>query len=202
MVPVWAGAAWSGVSLSLDEVEADWIFDGAPRRTETTRIGLRYTETAASGLVVGARVGRLTSRLGPGPGVPLTEKYDAGFLGLSLHYPVRFGEHLRFYGELAYQYHSGDRIDLAASERIEWRDFSIELGLSGEFGGVRVTPFAVYSDSEGDISGEPGTRGFSSRETVSAGLELDWFVEQGGLIRLRLLDGAEQSAGLGLVREF
>jgi len=63
-------------------------------------------------------------------------------------------------------------------------------------------PFAIYSDVDGDISGDSGTNSFESDEEFSAGVNLDLFLDPTSFVRLRLTTGDYDSASLVFAREF
>ncbi|MDH5354587.1 MAG: hypothetical protein OEY09_09105 [Gammaproteobacteria bacterium] len=197
-----AKAEWSGVSLSLNEVNSDWLFESGRRNAEISRLDLQFEEKTPSGLGVGANIGQITTRVSDLNGPRNTRKFDGSYLGVYLRYPVPLGEFFSLHSKLAYQYHSATQIDSSVYNQIETRDIGVELGLSGRFSNLRVTAFAAYNDVSGDISGDTGTEIFENEESVSSGISFDLFVESSGYIRLRMTRGEQDSASLSFAREF
>ena len=202
MIPA-AHADWTGLSASVDEIDSDWIFENNKRSTNITRLNLQFEERTSAGLSVGANIGRLTTRISNINGPRNTVKFDASYFGIYLRYPVQLGEYFSLHSKLGYQYHSGSETgNDDDDDEIEWREVDFEVGLSGRFGSFRITPFAVYSDVDGDISGDAGTDSFENDEDVSAGLSLDIFLDPTSFVRLRLTSGEQDSAALIFAREF
>lgn len=197
-----ANAEWSGVSVSISEVDSDWLFENNRRNADISRLDLQFEEKTSSGLGVGANIGQITTRVSNLNGPRNTLKFDGSYFGIYLRYPIPMGEIFSLQSKLSYQYHSATQIDSDISNEIETREISVELGLSGRFGNLRITPFAIYSDVSGDISGDTGTEIFENEESVSSGISFDIFVERDGYIRLRLTSGEQESASFSFARGF
>ncbi len=197
-----ANAEWSGVSVSISEVDSDWIFENDRRNADISRLDLQFEEKTSSGLGVGANIGQITTRISNLSGPRNTVKFDGSYFGVYLRYPIPMGEIFSLQSKLSYQYHSATQIDSGVNNQIELRELGVELGLSGQFGNIRITPFAIFSDVSGDISGDTGTEIFENEESVSSGISFDIFVEHGGYIRLRLTSGGQESASLSFARGF
>ncbi len=195
-------AVWTGISASINEVESVWLFESSERNASITRLNMHLEERTSYGLGVGANIGQLTARLSNISGPQNTVKFDASYFGVYLRYPVPLGEHFLLQSRLGYQYNSGTQYGSDDEDAIEWREFDFELGFAARFGNVRVTPFVVYSNVSGDISGDTGTDTFENDEGVSAGLSFDLFVEPTGFMRLRLTRGEQDAAALIFAREF
>lgn len=197
-----ANAEWSGVSVSISEVDSDWFFENDRRNADISRLDLQFEEKTSSGLGVGANIGQVTTRVSNLSGPLNTVKFDGSYFGIYLRYPIPMGEVFSLHSKLSFQYHSATQIDSGVNNEIEAREIGAELGLSGKFGNFRITPFAIYSNVSGDISGDAGTEIFENEESVSSGISFDIFVERGGYIRLRLTSGDQNSASLSFAREF
>jgi len=196
-------ADWTGVSASIDEIESDWVFENSLRSANTTRLNLQFEERTRSGLGVGANLGRLTTRISNVDGPRDTVKFDASYFGVYLRYPIQLGEHFSLHSKFGYQFHSGSGIDNDTNDdEIEWREVDFEIGFSGRFENFRITPFALYSDVDGDISDDTGTNSFENDDNVSAGLSLDIFLDSTSFVRLRFTSGEQDSAALIFAREF
>ena len=197
-------ADWSGISASIEELESDWIFENNGRSARVSRLNLNFEEKTSGGLRVGANLGRLSARISNNDGPRETQKFDASYFGVYLRYPVPLGDHFALQSKLTYQYHSGSEssVDDEEDAEIDWREISFELGLSAKLANLRITPFAIYSDVSGDISGNTGTDSFESDAETSGGVSIDIFLEPTSFIRLRLTAGDYDSASLIFAREF
>ena len=202
-IPV-VSADWSGISVSIEEFESDWIFENNDRNADLTRLNLSFEEKTASELRVGANIGRMTTRLSNNEGPRNTQKFDASYFGIYIRYPLSLGDHFSLQNKLAYHYHSGSETisDVDSEDEIDWREVSYEIGLSAVIGSLRLTPFAVYSDVDGDISGDSGTDSFESDDEISAGVNVDLFLDPTSFVRLRFTTGDHDSASLVFAREF
>jgi hypothetical protein len=197
-----ANASWSGMSLSIDEIENDWVFENTTRLADTTRLNLHFEEKTANGMLVGANIGRLTTRISNKSGARNTEKFDASYIGIYLGYPVSLSNHFRLHNQLGYQYHSGSASALLNDDSIAWRDASFLIGISYRFKDIRIMPFAVASDISGDVEREAGTDTFENDKTLSTGVSVDLFVDSSSFIRLQFSSGSGQSFSLRFAREF
>ncbi len=195
-------ADWAGISASINEVESVWLIDSSKRSTNITRLNLHFEERTSYGLGVGANLGQLTARLSNISYPHNSVKFDANYFGVYLRYPVQLGEHFRLHSKLGYQYHLGTQNGGNDGNTIAWREVSYELGLAARIGNVRVTPFIVYNDVSGDISGDAGTYTIKNNENRSAGLSLDIFLEPTSFVRLRLTQGAQDAFALVFAREY
>lgn len=190
------------MSLSIDEIENDWVFENNTRLADTTRLNLHFEEKTRNGMLVGANIGRLTTRISNKTGDRNTDKFDAGYIGIYLGYPVSLSEHLVIHNQLGYQYHSGSGYTLLNDDSITWRDASFMVGLSYRFKDIRIMPFAVASDISGDLDREAGTDTFENDEAFSSGVSADLFVDSSSFVRLQFSSGAGQSFSLRFAREF
>lgn len=198
-------ADWSGISASIEEVDRDWIFENNDRSARVSRLNLNFEEKTSSELRVGANLGRLSASISNKEGPRDTQKFDASYFGIYLRYPVPLGEYFALQSKLTYQYNSGSESSIEDNEvdaEIDWREISFELGLSVKLANFRITPFAIYSDVSGDISGESGTDSFETDQEISGGVSVDLFLEPTSFIRLRLSAGDYDSASLIFAREF
>lgn len=197
-----AEANWSGISLSIEEIEDDWVFENDTRLSDTTRVNLHFEERTSNGMLVGANIGRLATRISNKTGEKNTEKFDAGYIGIYIGYPILLGDQFRIHNRFGYQYHSGSGSTLENDDRITWRDASFMVGLSYRYRDIRIMPFAVVSDISGDLEREAtGTVTFENDETLSTGLSLDLFVDSTSFIRLQLSRGSGTSFSLRFARE-
>ncbi len=190
------------MSLSIDEIEDDWVFENNTRLADITRLNLHFEERTANGMLVGANIGRLTTRISNKTGEKDTEKFDAGYVGIYLGYPISLGNHFRIHNRFGYLYHSGSGTTLLNDDRISWREASFMLGISYRFKDIRIMPFAVANDISGDIEREADTDTFENDEALSTGMGVDLFVDSTSFVRLQFSSGSGQSFSLRFAREF
>lgn len=204
LAPATVQADWSSLSVSVEEVESDWFFENNSRRSRITRLNLNFEEKTSAELRVGANMGRVSARLSNTIGPRETQRFDASYFGVYLRYPLPLGEYFALHSKMTYQYHSGSEnsIEDDAEDKIDWREFSLELGLSARLGNFRVTPYAIYSDVSGEIVGESATDAFESDNDISGGVNLDLFLEPTSYVRLRLSTGDSEEVSLIFAREF
>ncbi len=194
-------ASWTGVEVSIANVDADWAFEAETREAQTSLISLQIEEKTATGLRIGVSLGYFYTRLvaeGPSP----TLKFDGHFVGLYLNRLVGIGEHVEFYGQFNLGYHNGQDSLVAARFDIDWIEVGVELGASLRFAHYRVTPYVVYTDIDGDISNVAGIDVFERAEPVSRGIHLDYFVEPTAFVRLSLQGGGNAGGYLNFVRRY
>lgn len=197
-------SAWTGISLSIDEIESDWDFERITRVSDTTRLNLHVEEKTSKGLRVGANIGRLTTRISNISGSRNTEKFDASYIGVYIAYPLEITESLSLYNKIGFQYHAGSTIDADADEdeQISWRDAEYIIGLSYRIGDFRIMPFAGINDISGDIEREASTDTFENSDSVSSGINLDLFIDSSSFVRFKFSDGAYRAFSLRFAREF
>ncbi|MCP4432612.1 MAG: hypothetical protein GY806_16690 [Gammaproteobacteria bacterium] len=201
ILPV-AEAAWTGISLSIDEIENDWAFADNIRLADTTRLNLHFEEKTRNGIHVGANIGQLTTRIRNKSGPADTEKFDASHIGIYLGYPVSLGEHFVIHNQMGYQFHSGSSSAPTTDEQISWREASYLFGISYRFSDLRIMPFLVASDISGDLERADETDTFENDEAISTGLSFDIFVDSTSFVRLKFSSGTGQSFSLRFAREF
>ena len=197
-----ANAAWSGLSLSIDEIENDWVFEAGIRMADTTRLNLHFEEKTRNGMLVGANIGRLTTRISNKTGLRDTDKFDASYIGIYLGYPVLLSEDFVIHNQFGLQYHSGSGSTLSNNDSIAWREASFLIGISYRFKDIRIMPFAVVGDINGDLEGAQGTDTFENDEVLSTGVSVDLFVDSSSFVRLKFSSGSEQSFSLRFAREY
>ncbi len=195
-------ADWSGTSLSIDEIESDWLFESNQRVSDTTRLNLHFEEKTRSGIGVGANIGRQTTRISNSSGPKNTEKFNASYVGVFLRYPFSFGDYFALHNQIGYRYHSGSVIDDTTTDRIDWREISYQIGLSAMFSQIRLMPFAVISNISGDIQRDSSTETFENSEDVSTGLSIDLFVDPTSFVRFKFAASGDKLFSLRFAREF
>ncbi len=196
-----AAAFWTGVEASIANVDADWAFDAETREAQSSLVSLQIEEKTETGLRVGISLGYFDTRLVADDPSP-TLKFDGHFVGLYLNRLVGIGEHVEVYGQFNLSYHSGQ--DSLVGERfdIDWTEVGVEFGASLRFAHYRITPYAVYTDIDGDISNLADVDVFERDEPVSGGIHLDYFVEPTAFVRLSLQSGGNAGGYLNFVRRY
>ncbi len=196
-----AAAFWTGVEVSIANVDADWEFDAETREAQTSLISFQVEEKTETGLRVGISLGYFDTRLVADDPSP-TLKFDGHFVGLYLNRLVDIGEHVELYGQFDLSYHSGQ--DSLVEERfdIDWTEVGVEFGASLRFAHYRVTPYVVYTDIDGDISDLADVDLFERDDPVSGGIHFDYFVEPTAFVRLSLQGGGNVGGYLNFVRRY
>ena len=194
-------AFWTGVEVSIANVDADWDFDAETREAQTSQISFQVEEKTETGLRVGVSLGYFDTRLVADDPSP-TLKFDGHFVGLYLNRLVGIGEHVELYGQFDLSYHSGQ--DSLVDERfdIDWTEVGVEFGASLRFAHYRITPYVVYTDIDGDISDLADVDVFELDEPVSGGIHFDYFVEPTAFVRLSLQGGGNAGGYLNFVRRY
>lgn len=196
-----ASAYWTGVEVSLANLDADWAFDAETREAQTSLISFQAEESTASGLRVGVSLGYFGIRLLADDPAP-TLKFDGNFVGIYLNQLVSLGEQVEFYGQFNLRFYNGD--DSLGDERIDvdWLETGVELGASLRAAHYRITPYVAYTDIDGDIDDLADVDVFERDEPASAGIHFDYFVEPTAFIRFSLQGGGSEGGMLNFVRRY
>lgn len=196
-----APAYWTGVEVSLANLDADWAFDAETREAQTSLVSFQAEEATETGLRIGISLGYFDIRLLADDPAP-TLKFDGNFVGLYLNRLVEFGEHVELYGQFNLRYHSGQ--DRLGDEKInvDWLETGIEFGASLRAAHYRITPYVVYTDIDGDIDDLADVDVFERDEPASAGIHFDYFVEPTAFIRFSLQGGGSEGGSLNFVRRY
>ena len=205
LLPSAAPAQWTGVSAGLANVESDWSFDSGRREADISELSFQIEEETQTGLVVGLDLGFMDMRLIPSSASSADSlKFDGQYIGIYLRQPLRINERLSLHGMLRLSYHSGDKSGDDADEddaEIDWTSSLLELGMSLRLSSFRVTPYAVYNDIDGDVSGG-GTEVFDVEDNLSQGVRFDYFVEDSAFIQFDFITGGSAGGYLNFVRRY
>lgn len=194
-------AQWSGLALTLEDADLRWQFDQGKRNANLSGIGFQFEEAADTGLRVGLKFKHLSLRVAAGQN-SAAQKFDAQALGLYLRQPVELGHNLSLHGQFTFLFNNGNRIGNDVIEEIEWTETQLEIGLGFKYSLVRITPYLIYFDYDGDISGASGTDIFGLADPVVRGVKLDYFLEKTAYIRLAIQSGDRSGGYLSFAREY
>ena len=199
ILPLPATADWTGVQVDLFDGDSDWRFDNETRNAQIGSLSFRIEESTATGLRIGVHIGYMSVRVAADTAAE-TRRYDAQNLGIYLRQPFQFGESVTLQSGVEFRYNTGS--DDSGDDRfdIDWSEIDIELGLGLRFGAVRLMPYLVWTDIDGDIGSDSGTLVFEQDEKITRGLRFDYYVEQTGFVRLQVERGGSDGALLSFVR--
>ena len=197
-----AMAQWTGVSVSIEDYSAGWAFQTGQHTSDINRLILNLEEKTANDLRVGVNIGLISLRISENVSPGNTRKFNVSSLGLYLRLPLRLGEIFSLQGQFSYRFNSGsDSIDIDSSQ-IEWYETRLELGFSGQWQTLRLTPFIAYQIVDGDITDSKGTELFETNEKISSGIRIDFFVDPTAYIRFQVSSGARKGIYLVFAREY
>lgn len=201
--PAMALASWTGISVKLANIDSDWAFGSETREAQSSELSFQIEERTDSNLSVGAEIGYFDMRVVPKRNSPAqTVKFDGQYLGVYLRQPVRFNDWLSMHGSLGIRYSTGNESGAGEGEaEIDWTSSLFELGLSLRYANFRFTPYAVYQDIDGDISGD-GTDTFEMDEDLIQGIRIDYFTEDTAFIRFDFTTGGTVGGYINFVRRY
>jgi hypothetical protein len=194
-------AEWTGVSFEIGNTKSDWEFSEGTRETKITSIALQVEERTASGLSVGAGIGYMTMRVDGNSEVE-TKKFDGEYLEIYLRHEFAISESFSLEALMDYGFYSGDESTSSDRDDLSWNQLGFEIGASFQHANIRITPFASYTDIDGDISGDDPTEVFSLEDEIGYGLRLDFFTESTAFISLKLQTGSHNGGYLTFVRRY
>ena len=196
-----AQADFTGVTVELANVDADWKFDSGVREAQINTIAFQIEEKTATGLSVGGGIGYLDMRV-VGNGSTDTRKFDGEYFQIYLRQEFRISERISLHGLFNYSYNSGrdnkedDRAD------IDWNEASFQIDASLRFANFGITPFVAYYDIDGDISDDNGTEVFAMDDPVSQGIRFDYYTEPTAFIRIVFQSGGQSGGYLTFARHY
>lgn len=197
-----AVASWTGISVNIEDYSTQWQFQTVQRTTDINQWNFYLEEKTTSALRAGVSIGQSSIRISDSVSPANTQKFDANSLGLYLRLPLMLGDHFSVHGRLSYRINSGsDSNDIDPSE-IGWYETAVELGFSGQWQSVRITPFVSYRSIDGDISDNTGIDLFDPVEEISSGIRFDYFVDPTAYVRFQLTTGANEGGYLVFAREY
>lgn len=197
-----AMAELTGVSVSIEDYSAGWVFQKGQHTSDINRLTLNLEEKTANDLRVGINIGLISLRISENVSPSNTQKFDVSSLGLYLRLPLRLSENFSLQGRFSYRFNSGsDSIDTDSS-LIEWYETRLELGFSGQWHTLRFTPFIAYQIVDGDITDSKGTELFELIDQISSGIRFDYFVDPTAYIRFQVSSGARKGFYLVFAREY
>ena len=202
LVSTAALAEITGISVSIEDYSTTWQFQSGQRTTDINQWNMNLEEKTTTGLRVGVNIGQMSIRIIDQISPTNTQKLNASSLGLYLRLPLKLNDNLSVHGRLSYRFNSGtDSNDIDPGE-IVWYETGVELGFSGRWRTIRITPFVDYRSVDGDISDSGGIELFGLVDDFSSGIRLDYFVDSTAYIRLQLISGARDGGYLVFAREY
>lgn len=198
-----ASAEWTGVSLEIGETDSDWKFEDDVREAQISEINFQVEEKIDTGLTFGASIGYFDTRVvADSDSAAETMKFDGQYLGLYIRQPLPISKRLSFHGLFSIRYTSGTESGADDDEKnIDWTQSAFELGFNLRFSKLRISPFAIYQDVDGDISGG-GTDVFELDEPMTQGVRFDYFVEDTAFVRFEFVTGGRSGGYLSFVRRY
>jgi hypothetical protein len=197
-----AKAEYTGVAFEIGDYDSDWKFSDGTRVVKTNSLRLQIEERAESGLTVGVSIAYLSMRVVGDATTPST-KFEGENLQLYLRQVVPLGQSFSLAGSLSYGYNTGrENADKDNRANIEWSEVSVEIGVSYRINNLRITPFASYTDIDGDISDLAGSAAFELEDPSSHGVRFDIFVESTAFIGIRLQTGSQSGGYISFVRRY
>jgi len=194
-------AEWTGIALEISDTRSDWEFSDGTRETKISSITFQVEERTESGLSVGGGLGYMTMRVDGNDEVE-TKKFDGEFLEIYFRQEFSISESFSLEMLLDYGFYSGDENTSSDRDDISWTQLGFEFGASFQRDNIRITPFASYTDIDGDISGDDPTETFSLEDESGYGLRLDFFTESTAFVSLRLQTGSYNGGYLTFVRRY
>jgi hypothetical protein len=196
-----ARAEWTGVAFEIGDTRSDWEFSESVRETKITSIELLVEERTATGFTIGGGIGYMTMRVDGNDEVD-TKKFDGEFLEFYLRKDFAVSEAFSLEAEFDYGFYSGDENVSEDRDDIGWTQLGAEFAMNFQLDNIRISPFASYTDIDGDISGEDPTESFALEDEVGYGLRLDFFTDSTAFIRLSLQTGSYTGGYLIFVRRY
>lgn len=194
-------AEFTGVAFELADTRSDWAFSDSIRESKITSLTLQIEERTESGFSVGAGIGFMTIRVDGNEQVETT-KFDGEYLEIYLRQDFSISESFSLEALLNYGFYAGDENTSSDRDDINWNQLGFEFGASFQHANIRITPFASYTDVDGDISGDDPTETFSLEDEIGYGLRLDFFTESTAFVRLQLQTGSHNGGYLTFVRRY
>lgn len=200
-----ASAEWTGVALEIGETDSDWKFEDDVREAQISELNFQIEEKIETGLTFGASIGYFDMRVvADSNSLAETLKFDGQYLGLYIRQPFQISNHVSLHGLFSIRYASGNESgadDDEDEKDIDWTQSSFELGLNLRFSRLRIAPYAIYQDVDGDISGG-GTDVFELDEPLTRGVRFDYFVEDTAFVRFEFVTGGRDGGYLSFVRRY
>lgn len=197
-----ARAEWTGVEFELGDIDADWEFADGIRSTKIRSLGFRIEERAAGNLSVGGGLGYQELRVA-GKGEIVSKDFSTANFEVYLRQQFALGGSVLLQGLLSYGYFSGYENTIKDDRaEITWSQVDLEISAGFRFSNLRLTPYARYSNVDGDISNDQDSLSFKLEDPYSYGLRFDIFLEKTAFITIRLQDGSQSGGYLSFVRQY
>ena len=196
-----AKADWTGIAMEFSNFDADWEFDEGLRKSTSSEISFQIEERTDTNLSVGAGIGYFNTRIIGGGSSP-TRRLDGQFFRISLRQEVALTTSTGLTALFGFRYNSGSDGELENRVEIDWNQIDLQLGVSWQVSGLRVTPFVFYQDVDGDISDDIGTELLATDDPMGQGIRFDYFLEKTAFVRFEVRSGAQSGGLLTFARRY
>ncbi len=194
-------AEGTGIAFEISDTKSDWEFTDGTRETKISTIVFQLEQRSASGLSVGGGLGFMTMRV-DGDDEVETKKFDGEFLEIYFRQEFSISDSFSLEMLLDYGFYGGDENASSDRDDISWNQLGFEFGASVKLDNIRITPFASYTDIDGDISGDDPTEVFSLEDETGYGLRFDFFTDSTAFVSLKLQTGSYDGGYLAFVRRY
>lgn len=196
-------AEWTGVAFEISDTSSDWEFTDGTREAQISSLVFQIEQRTASGLSIGAGLGYMTMRV-DGNDELETQKFDGEFLEIYFRQEFSISEAFSLEMLLDYGFYGGDENTSSDRDDISWNQLGFEFGASFKLDSIRITPFASYTDIDGDISGKNPTETFTLEDDIGYGLRLDFFTDTDStaFVSLKLQTGSYDGGYLTFVKRY
>lgn len=195
-------AEWTGISVNIEDYSTTWQFQTLQRTIDINQWNFNLEEKTTSALRVGLSIGQSRIRISDNISPTNTQKFHANLLGIYLRLPLSLSDNFSVQGRLSYRINSGRDSNVIDPSEIEWYETEAELGLSGQWQSVRLTPFVAYRNIDGDITDSSGIELFDPVDEISSGIRFDYYIDPTAYIRFQLTIGANEGGYLVFAREY
>jgi hypothetical protein len=194
-------AEWTGVAFEISDTSSDWEFTDGTREAQISSLVFQIEQRTASGLSIGGGLGYMTMRVGGNDEVE-TQNFDGEFLEIYFRQEFSISEAFSLEMLLDYGFYGGDENTSSDRDDISWNQLGFEFGASFKLDSIRITPFASYTDIDGDISGKNPTETFTLEDDIGYGLRLDFFTDSSAFVSLKLQTGSYDGGYLTFVKRY
>jgi hypothetical protein len=196
-----ASADWTGVAFEIGSLEADWKFSDGTRKAKSNSLLLQVEERAGNGFTVGVGFGYHSLRLDSDNGSDSID-FEVQNFEIYLRQEFPLSESVTVEGLLNYGLYAGDENSSDDRAEIDWNQVSVEIAVVFRLERWRITPFASYTNIDGDTSDLDGAGSFELEDPFNQGLRFDIFTDSTAFVRIELQAGSQAGGYLSFVRRY